>query len=141
MVIALTIFESGELVLRARRAGAARFLVKSTPPEDSWGSSASQPTARRCSHRSRRERLLAAWGDGGAARARARKLVAGFAERESDVLGCLGAGATTRRSVAPLSSEATVKGYVSRILVQLDCANRTRAGLLADDAGVVRSTG
>lgn len=140
MVIALTIFDSGELVLRARRAGAARFLVKSTPPEDSWArprrsrrrdGALTGRGAKDCSRR----------GDGGAARARARKLVAGFAERESDVLGCLGAGATTRRSVAPLSSEATVKGYVSRILVKLDCANRTKAGLLADDAGVVRSTG
>jgi signal transduction histidine kinase len=34
-------------------------------------------------------------------------------------------------------SEATVKGYVSRMLVKLDCANRTQAGLLAHDAGIV----
>jgi DNA-binding NarL/FixJ family response regulator len=33
-------------------------------------------------------------------------------------------------------SEATVKGYVSRMLVKLDCANRTQAGLLAHDAGL-----
>jgi DNA-binding NarL/FixJ family response regulator len=30
-----------------------------------------------------------------------------------------------------------VKGYVSQILVKLECANRTQAGLLAHDAGVV----
>ncbi|HEY0501537.1 MAG TPA: LuxR C-terminal-related transcriptional regulator, partial [Kutzneria sp.] len=34
-------------------------------------------------------------------------------------------------------SEATVKGYVSRMLVKLDCANRTQIGLLAYDAGLV----
>ena len=34
-------------------------------------------------------------------------------------------------------SEATVKGYVSRMLVKLGCANRTQAGLLAHDAGIV----
>ncbi|MGH3395708.1 MAG: LuxR C-terminal-related transcriptional regulator [Streptosporangiaceae bacterium] len=37
-------------------------------------------------------------------------------------------------------SEATVKGYISRILVKLDCANRTQAGLLAHDAGIVKKT-
>jgi DNA-binding NarL/FixJ family response regulator len=34
-------------------------------------------------------------------------------------------------------SEATVKGYVSRMLDKLGCANRTQAGLLAHDAGIV----
>jgi DNA-binding NarL/FixJ family response regulator len=33
-------------------------------------------------------------------------------------------------------SEATVKGYVSRMLVKLDCANRTQIGLLAHEAGL-----
>ena len=33
-------------------------------------------------------------------------------------------------------SEATVKGYVSRMLDKLGCANRTQAGLLAHDAGI-----
>jgi DNA-binding NarL/FixJ family response regulator len=30
-----------------------------------------------------------------------------------------------------------VKGYVSRLLVKLDCANRTQAGLVAHEAGIV----
>lgn len=34
-------------------------------------------------------------------------------------------------------SEATVKGYVSRMLVKLECANRTQVGILAYDAGLV----
>ncbi len=39
-------------------------------------------------------------------------------------------------------TEATVKGYVSRLLIKLDCANRTQAGLLAREAGLVsRSPG
>lgn len=32
-------------------------------------------------------------------------------------------------------SEATVKGYVSRLLLALGCDNRTQAGLLAREAG------
>ncbi|HET9138278.1 response regulator transcription factor, partial [Actinophytocola sp.] len=34
-------------------------------------------------------------------------------------------------------SEATVKSYVSRMLDKLCCDNRTQAGLLAYDAGLV----
>ena len=34
-------------------------------------------------------------------------------------------------------SEATVKGYVSRMLDKLGLANRTQAGLLAHDAGLI----
>jgi DNA-binding NarL/FixJ family response regulator len=33
-VVALTTFDADQYVLRALRAGAAGFLVKSTPPED-----------------------------------------------------------------------------------------------------------
>jgi hypothetical protein len=36
-------------------------------------------------------------------------------------------------------SEATIKGYVSRMLDKLHCANRTQAGLIAHDAGIVRT--
>jgi DNA-binding NarL/FixJ family response regulator len=34
-------------------------------------------------------------------------------------------------------SETTVKSYVSRMLDKLCCANRTQAGLVAYDAGLV----
>jgi hypothetical protein len=36
-------------------------------------------------------------------------------------------------------SEATIKGYVSRVLDKLGCVNRTQAGLIAHDAGMVKS--
>jgi DNA-binding NarL/FixJ family response regulator len=58
-------------------------------------------------------------------------------DRESEVLGCLGEGMSNAQIGRKLYlSEATVKGYVSRLLVKLDCANRTQAGLLAHDAGI-----
>jgi DNA-binding NarL/FixJ family response regulator len=51
------------------------------------------------------------------------------------VLGCLGEGLSNAQIANRLYlSEATVKGYVSRMLVKLGCANRTQAGLLAHDA-------
>ncbi|GAA1328887.1 hypothetical protein GCM10009635_25960 [Actinocatenispora thailandica] len=53
------------------------------------------------------------------------------------MLGCLGAGLSNAAIAARLYlSEATVKGYVSRLLVKLACRNRTQAGLLARDAGL-----
>ena len=60
-------------------------------------------------------------------------------EREAEVLGCLGEGLSNAQIASRLYlSEATVKGYVSRMLVKLGCTNRTQAGLLAHDAGIVR---
>jgi DNA-binding NarL/FixJ family response regulator len=139
-VVVLTTFDADQYVLRALRAGAAGFLVKSTPPEDliglvkvaAEGHTVLSPTAAR--------RLIAASGDRQPARDRARQLAGSLTEREAGVLACLGEGLSNAQIGARLYlSEATVQGYVSRILVKLDCANRTQAGLLAHDAGIVGS--
>ena len=72
------------------------------------------------------------------ARERARELIAALTEREVEVLGCLGAGLSNAEIARRLYlSEATIKGYVSRMLVKLNCVNRTQAGLIAHDAGLV----
>jgi DNA-binding NarL/FixJ family response regulator len=137
-VVALTTFDADQYVLRALRAGAAGFLVKSTPPEDlirlvrvaADGNMVLSPVAAR--------RLVAASADQQAARQRARALVESLTEREAEVLACLGEGLTNAQIAARLFlSEATVKSYVSRMLDKLDCVNRTQAGLLAHDAGIV----
>ena len=137
-VVVLTTFDADQYVLRALRAGAAGFLVKSTPPEDliglvrvaSEGHTVLSPAAAR--------RLIAASADSQSARDRARELVGTLTEREAEVLAGLGQGLSNAQIAGRLFlSEATVKGYISRILVKLDCANRTQAGLLAHDAGIV----
>jgi DNA-binding NarL/FixJ family response regulator len=139
-VVVLTTFDADQYVLRALRAGAAGFLVKSTPPEDliglvrvaAEGHMVLSPTAAR--------RLVAASADSHSARDRARKLVGSLTEREVEVLACLGEGLSNAQIAARLYlSEATIKGYVSRMLDKLGCANRTQAGLIAHDAGVVSS--
>jgi DNA-binding NarL/FixJ family response regulator len=82
-------------------------------------------------------RLVAASADSQSARDRARKLVGSLTEREVQVLACLGEGLSNAQIAARLYlSEATVKGYVSRMLDKLGCANRTQAGLIAHDAGI-----
>jgi DNA-binding NarL/FixJ family response regulator len=136
-VVALTTFDADEYVLRALRSGATGFLVKSTPPEDliglvrvaADGHTVLSPEAAR--------RLVAASTDRHSARERARERVRTLTEREVEVLGCLAEGLSNAQIGARLYlSEATVKGYVSRMLVKLGCANRTQAGLLAHDAGL-----
>jgi DNA-binding NarL/FixJ family response regulator len=137
-VVALTTFDADQYVLRALRAGAAGFLVKSTPPEDliglvrvaADGNMVLSPAAAR--------RLVAASTDQQSSRQRARELADSLTERELEVLQGLGEGLSNAQIAARLFlSEATVKGYVSRTLEKLGCANRTQAGLLAHDAGIV----
>ena len=54
------------------------------------------------------------------------------------MLACLGEGLSNAQIAGRLYlSEATIKGYVSRMLDKLECANRTQVGLLAHDAGIV----
>jgi DNA-binding NarL/FixJ family response regulator len=136
-VVVLTTFDADQYVLRALRAGAAGFLVKSTPPQDliglvrvaAQGHTVLSPVAAR--------RLIAASADREPARESARTLVASLTEREAEVLACLGAGLSNAQIAGRLYlSEATVKGYVSRMLDKLGCANRTQAGLIAHDAGL-----
>jgi DNA-binding NarL/FixJ family response regulator len=138
VVVVLTTFDADEYVLRALRAGAAGFLVKSTPPEDliglvrvaAEGHTVLSPAAAR--------RLIAASTDSQPARDRARKAVAALTERETEVLACLGQGLSNAQIAGRLYlSEATIKGYVSKMLDKLGCENRTQAGLLAHDAGIV----
>ena len=138
VVVVLTTFDADQYVLRALRAGAAGFLVKSTPPEDliglvrvaAEGHTVLSPAAAR--------RLIAASADTQPARERARKQVGSLTEREVEVLTGLGEGLSNAQIAARLYlSEATVKGYVSRMLDKLGLDNRTQAGLLAHDAGLV----
>jgi DNA-binding NarL/FixJ family response regulator len=132
-IVALTTFDVDEYVLRALRAGAAGFLLKSTAPEDlidlvrvaAAGHTVLSPAAA--------QRLASVTGDA----RRARKLVDSLTEREVQVLESLGAGRSNQQIARRLHlSEATVKGYVSRLLLKLGCDNRTQAGLLAHEAGL-----
>ncbi|ADD41656.1 response regulator transcription factor [Stackebrandtia nassauensis] len=136
-VVALTTFDADHYVLRALRAGAMGFLVKSTPPEDliglvrvaADGHVVLSPVAAR--------RMVAASADEQSTRDELRSLVGELTERETEVLARLGEGLSNAEIGKRLYlSEATVKGYVSRLLLKLGCDNRTQAGLLARDAGL-----
>ncbi|MFL1382231.1 response regulator [Nocardiopsis protaetiae] len=139
VVVALTTFDTDEYVLRALRAGAAGFLLKSTPPEElpdlvrtaARGHTVMSPAATR--------RLITSAQADRDDRLDRATLVASLTGREIEVLACLGEGLANGRIARHLSlSEATVKGHVSRILEKLGCENRTQAGLLAYEAGLGR---
>ena len=137
-VVALTTFDLDGYVLRAMRAGAAGYLLKDTAPNDlvdlvrvaAGGHLVLSPSPAR--------RLVGASEDTLSAQDRARARLTGLTTRESEVLACLGIGMSNQQIGRRLYvSEATVKGHISRLLVKLGCANRTQAGLLARDAGLV----
>jgi DNA-binding NarL/FixJ family response regulator len=137
-VVALTTFDADTYVIRALRAGAAGFLVKSTPPEDLIGLVRVAADGHTVLSATATRRLLDTSTDRQASRDRARARLADLTEREIDVLTCLGEGLSNAQIGQRLYlSEATVKGYVSRMLVKLGCANRSQAGFLALDAGLV----
>ncbi|ATY13334.1 DNA-binding response regulator [Amycolatopsis sp. AA4] len=137
-VVALTTFDADTYVIRALRAGAAGFLVKSTPPEDLIGLVRVAADGHTVLSPSAARRLVALSADGHRRDDEARRRTAGLTERERDVLACLGEGLSNADIAARLHlAEATVKSYVSRMLVKLDCTNRTQAGLLAHEAGLV----
>ena len=138
VVVALTTFDLDGYVLRAMRAGAAGYLLKDTAPNDlvdlvrvaAGGHLVLSPSPAR--------RLVGASEDTLSAQDRARARLTGLTTRESEVLACLGIGMSNQQIGRRLYvSEATVKGHISRLLVKLGCANRTQAGLLARDAGLL----
>lgn len=137
-VVVLTTFDADEYVLRALRAGAVGFLVKSTPPEDLIGLVRVAAEGHTVLSAAAARRLVASSSDNHSAGRRAQQLVESLTEREAEVLACLGEGLSNAQiGVRLYLSEATIKGYVSRTLDKLGCANRTQAGLIAHDAGLV----
>jgi DNA-binding NarL/FixJ family response regulator len=137
-VVVLTTFDADEYVLRALRAGATGFLVKSTPPEELIGLVRTAAQGHTVLSPAAARRLIAASTDSLPARDKAREQVATLTEREQQVLAGLGEGLSNAQIAARLFlSEATIKGYVSKMLDKLGCLNRTQAGLLAHDAGLV----
>ncbi|GAA2396341.1 response regulator transcription factor [Nonomuraea africana] len=137
-IIVLTTFDLDEYAVRALRAGAVGFLLKDTDPEDLTGIVRVAADGHAVISPALTRRLISAFAPGEPARQAARARVAELTERETEVLICLAEGLSNSQTGSRLFlSETTVKGYVSRLLGKLDCANRTQAALLAHDAGLV----
>ncbi|MEV0439704.1 response regulator transcription factor [Streptomyces spectabilis] len=134
-VVMLTTFDDEEYVVRALRAGAVGYLLKSLP-------AAELADAVRLAHRGVAQldpavaRRLAA---GPPPRPRAEAEPAGSpTAREIEILRLVAAGATNREIAAQLYlSEGTVKNHISRILTRLGLRGRAQAALYARDHGLL----
>ncbi|MGK5682837.1 response regulator [Actinoplanes sp. URMC 104] len=141
VVLVLTTFDADGHVIRALRAGAAGYLVKSTPPAQlldlirvaAQGHTVLSPVAK--------DGLVAVSATAHGEREAAQARLADLTERERDVLAAIGDGLSNAEIARRLFlSETTVKGYVSHLFEKLGCANRTQAGLLAQSAGLTTTT-
>ncbi|RBQ20510.1 DNA-binding response regulator [Spongiactinospora rosea] len=137
VVVALTTFDTGHHVTQALRAGAAGYLLKSTPPEDLVELVRVVASGHVVLSSAASGKLLATSGMSSAEHDDRLALIRELTERETQVMACLGEGLSNAQIAARLHlTEATIKGYVSRLLEKLGCANRSQAGFLARDAGL-----
>ncbi|WP_066370750.1 response regulator [Herbidospora mongoliensis] len=132
-VVVLTTFDDDENVHGALRAGASGFLVKDMALDDILAAI----------------RVVAA-GDALIAPGVTRRLIAAFTgrptpgalpgitEREREVLTLIGRGRSNGEIAAELFiSAATVKAYVTRLLVKLDARDRVQLVIIAYETGLV----
>ena len=137
-IIMLTTFDMDEYVFDALRAGASGFLLKDTPPVEliqavkavARGDAMLSPavTRRMLGHFSESDPQAAVTVHPG---------LESLTERESEVLGCVGAGLSNAQIGGRLfMSEATVKAHVSKIFAKLDCTNRVQIAIIAHEAGM-----
>lgn len=132
--LVLTTFDVDDYVLGALRAGAAGFLLKTTPPRDliravrdcAAGGSALGPSVVR--------RLVASYVGGG--RQPVPELER-LTERERDVLTVMARGLSNAEIGAELFlTENTVRTHVAHILAKLGVRDRVQAVILAHRGGV-----
>lgn len=135
--IVLTSFGDQDNVLAAVAHGAAGFLLKTCAPEELIRAVRAVHEDEAYLSPAVTRQLLGLVRPTAAPRRRdAVARLARLAPREREVLELLAEG-LPNSAIAHRAhmSEATVKTYVSRILVKLECANRVQAALLARDAG------
>lgn len=137
-IIMLTTFDMDEYVFTALEVGASGFLLKDTPPTDlisavhvvARGDAMLSPTVTR--------RMLSHFSHANPSNAPvAHAGISSLTERETEVLGAVGAGLSNAQIGARLfMSEATVKAHVSKIFSKLDCTNRVQIAIIAHEAGL-----
>lgn len=137
-VVILTTFERDDYLFEALAAGASGFLLKNAPPEDlidavrvvAAGDALLAPSVTR--------RVIAEF----ASRPRAVRddaLLASLTDREEEVLRLLARGLSNSEIAKEIHlGEATVKTYVSSLLVKLRVRDRVQAVVLAYEKGIVR---
>lgn len=138
-VLALTTFNTDDLVIEALKAGASGFLLKDLRSEELvaavrtvavGGTVMSQEITAKLV--SRAHARMPAGSSG------LQEKIDSLKDSEREVLALIGAGYTNQRIAEELHlSLASVKTYASRTLARLGLENRTQAAILAYEAGLV----
>jgi DNA-binding NarL/FixJ family response regulator len=125
-VIALTTYEGDVRALRAIKAGAAGYLLKSMLRKELLDTVRSVNQGRRCIPSELAMDLIApASADA-------------LSKREVEVLQHIAAGQSNKRIASALSiSEDTVKAHVKNILSKLTASDRTHAAVLGIERGII----
>jgi DNA-binding NarL/FixJ family response regulator len=138
-IIVLTTFDADEYVVRALGDGASGFLLKDTPPAqivDAVRKVAAGEPMLSPSVTAQLIRQVASHPTGDRP-TRAREQLDQLSEREREVAVAVGRGLSNADIAEELyMSVATVKSYVSRLLVKLDADNRVQIAILVHDAGL-----
>jgi DNA-binding NarL/FixJ family response regulator len=135
-VAMLTTFDADEFIAQALSGGAAGFLLKDTEPDQllaavrtlAAGGSVLSPAVTRT--------VINGYLDGSARPADVARIKA-MSPREREVLALIGQGLSNADIGRRMHlSTATVKDYVSAVLLRLGVANRVQAAIVAHEAGM-----
>jgi DNA-binding NarL/FixJ family response regulator len=134
-VLILTMFDLDDYVVEALRAGAAGFLLKTTPPRELIRS------VRRCAagETTVGPTVMARLVDSYVGHQEPPPGLAELTGRELDVLRCLAHGRSNAEIAGELFlAETTVKTHVARILAKLGVRDRVQAVVVAHRGGLAR---
>lgn len=136
-VLILTTFDVDDYVVRALRAGAAGFLLKTTPPRELCAA------VRACAAGETRlspsviDRVVDTFV---AERPAPNPVLTSLTAREIEVLTVMARGRSNAEIGAELYlAETTVKTHVARILTKLNVRDRVQAVVIAHESGLMRS--
>ncbi|MFD4600586.1 LuxR C-terminal-related transcriptional regulator [Streptomyces sp. NPDC058464] len=139
-VVVLASSPGGSHLDRILRAGVAGCLLKSGNPQDLVAAVRVAATGGAVLYPEAAKRVLDSVARIDTERVeRARELIRGLTHRECEVLALVAQGmANSEIGRALHLSEGGVKAHISRLLTKLDCGNRVRAALIAQDAGLTQ---
>lgn len=138
-VLMLTMFDLDDYVLRALRAGASGFLLKTTPPSELTAAIRASQTGAMLFAPSVTRRLVESFVKQPPTVDGVPERLADLTPRELDVFQAIARGLSNTEIGAQLyMGEATVKTHVTRILAKLGLRDRVQAVVLAYDCGMMR---